>query len=420
MISLNPIGARARSFFQSDLSLRVFSALLAVVVWMAVTLTIAPSTVVTVRDVPVQIDLKGTATGELGLAVIAGGEQTVNVTVSGKKHIVGALSRENFSAYVVLDSVVAPGVYDLKVYLQKSGDFEIVSLSRTSVAVTFDRVVSRTFDIAPPAVGFAVPDGFLIKAPVLSLAQVTVTGPQDVVQRIAAVRPVITAAGVRSETVEETALLAAYDSEGRPVESEFVQFSQSQIKVTVPVLKKDVVGLQIGFLGAPDGFDESTLRYELSHTTLSIAGPEGLVDNLSYLSLGFIDLTLVRPGAAPIALSLSMPAGVDSLEAFTEVEVALELGGYAEKTLRLRDIRLINVPDNIEARAAQGIDVTVVGPEKIIAALAAKDIAASIDLSGQRPSAAGVKLPIEFKILGQTSVWVFGSHEAAVSLTAKS
>ena len=129
--------------FKDKRVLFIISLAASFVLWLVVSLVIRPTGEVVVPGVGVNVNVQSGVLAELGLSAIEGGETTVNVTISGSRSVIGGVSAEDISVSPSLSGVSGAGTYtlNLKAVKNSSKDFEIVSISPSTMDIKFDKYI---------------------------------------------------------------------------------------------------------------------------------------------------------------------------------------------------------------------------------------------------------------------------------------
>jgi len=92
---LKSLKNRILNGFKNNLSLAICSVVIAIIAWLVISMTIYPSIPKTILDVPLDIDISGTAAAENGLSLISCDVESVDVKILGNRTEVGNLSSES-------------------------------------------------------------------------------------------------------------------------------------------------------------------------------------------------------------------------------------------------------------------------------------------------------------------------------------
>ena len=95
--------------FDNDFFVKILSVLAAVIGWFLVALIVNPNVEATIHNVPVRVAVEQSTAQQMGLDVVGGGDQTISISVKGKRYQVGALTVDDFSAVAYPTSVSTTG-----------------------------------------------------------------------------------------------------------------------------------------------------------------------------------------------------------------------------------------------------------------------------------------------------------------------
>ncbi len=109
----------------------------------------------------------------------------------------------------------------------------IIDYSPREVQVRMERLVSRTFPINLNVTGEPVL-GFRAEAPTLEVSEVTITGPESTVERVAEVQATYDISSARN-TFQRSVVLQAVDASGRVVTD--VELIPERVSVTQPIIQ---------------------------------------------------------------------------------------------------------------------------------------------------------------------------------------
>ena len=248
----------------------IFAFVVAIITWFVVAFTVSPEINGKLTQVPVNIDIQSTSIGRLGLDVVDGEDSTVDVWVTGERYVVGSLTADDVIATASLAGVTGAGSYDLKIQVSKrdnSQAFEIISNKPETVRVTFDRLSTQTLSLDVDVSGVVVPDGYMMEQPYANPSEITITGPENDVSRVAkcVVRVEVDETLRESKVVEGQVTLL--DKEGNAIENSAITMSEEDetVEVTIPILKMKELPVKLDFLHMPSGFPIDSLTYTLSN-----------------------------------------------------------------------------------------------------------------------------------------------------------
>ncbi len=411
---------KAKTIFHNEWLLRFVAVFIAILVWIIVNVTVSPNTTVVIYNVPVSIDLFGTATAELGLDVISADTQYVSVTVNGNRQVVGGLTAEDIDVHTVLNNVVAAGTHEVGLYaepLSGHGEFEIININPSVLYVKFDRTVSRAFTVETTVSGVSVPDGYLAKSPVLDNSEITITGPEGEVNKIDTVELVAEFSGEFTSSATTTAPIILKDNLGNEIAQDNFTISATEVAVTVPVLQKAVISLEVSYNNIPSSLNIDELPVTLGSTTIEVAGPAESIANTDSLNIGYIDLSKVSGGEI-FTFDVILPAGYDNLSNISQV-TALVSQNLVTESFRVSNINIINRPTNRDVTLLTNsiADVIIVGDEDVLEEIESGDIVAEVDLSGITLSSGENIVNAKIMINGYDNVWYNGEYTVSIRVS---
>ena len=379
---------------------------------------VSPETDETIYDVPVSVTLYDTAAERMGLQAVEGTEQTVSVKVHGNRRKLSALTADDIALSASLSNVNGPGAFELPVTGENvSGvEFEIVSISPSTINVRFDRLVSKTFTIELDLEGVNTGDGFMREDAVLSPTEVTVTGPQEEIENIASCRVGVSVDDTLTQTlIIRDQKIHLLDSDGNELDSDTVTFDAESVSVTIPVLQVKELPVRLSFINMPEYLSESTLRYTLSNTSILIAGPPSLVNSYSQISVGYVDVKNMTPTSSYL-FDVNLPTGFVNMENIRTVSVKFEMSDYVSKTFDVSDIRVVNKPADYDVSVTTKVidSVTVYGPKSVLESMTSNDIVAEIDISGQSVSLGQYRYPVSIYVPAKNKVWACGEYTVMI------
>lgn len=396
----------------------VFSLVLAIIFWAVVSFVINDEFTLTIRDVP--ITFTNSALENQGLSVVEKSEETVNVRVTGKRADVAKLGPEDVVVTPNYANVTGSGTYEVSLTAARANtniNFTIASISTSNVTLRVDFPYTHEFTVVSEIESPQVPEGYVVAPITMSPSKINVTGPRAEVDQVENVVVRYAFSGEVTSTSPITCDVVLLDGSGREIQNENLVLDANQVEVSVPVLKKATLPLQIEFINQPEGFDLATLEYTMNYEDIEIAAHEQTVENLTPRTVGYIDMTNLEPGQT-FEFPVLLPNGYLNIDNINAVTVTFSSQGFTSRKFRVTTIRLENVPANynitIETSAIN--DVAVIGPEDEVNALLPTSVIAIADISLLNIQSGEYRVPVKFVIPSSNSVWAAGSYEILISV----
>lgn len=393
------------------------------ILWLTVSMVLRPTGEIVVSGVGVNVNVQSGILGELGLSAIEGGEGTVNVTISGSRSVIGGVSAEDISVSPSLSGVSGAGTYELELRASNnsSKDFEITSISPSTIVVKFDKYVDKTVDLKYVITGeYNIPDEFVQEEIYTDPSEVIVTGPESDLAVIDGAIVEVILSGDYSETIAAVGEITLVDRDGNPV-----KYNEDEISINVevatvylPVHKTSVLPITFDYTNIPEYFDISNIKYSLSVSEIVAEGEDSIIDRYSDLFVGYIDVRFISLDNPSASFRIKLPDGLTMQNHNDSVDIEFDLDGYVESTFNATQINIINVPKGYAVTSnAKRVSVTLIGPEEIINGITADDIVVQIDLSTREITQTGqYRLTAEVFLPGGQNAWAIGTYSITVTV----
>lgn len=399
--------------------LMIFSLVLSIICWATVVLTISPETTRVIDNVPVSVNSDNAVYQALGLDIVDKSEILVSVTVSGTRSVIGSLDTGSITVTPNLSNVTAAGSYELALTASKNNqlqDYTIESVEPSYATLRFDTAVSKKMPVTGEVVGLTAADGLVVEKTSVSPSEVSVTGPEQEVERVASVVARVEVNATLSETLKQTVKLVARDADGNDITSSSLRLDPDTADVTVPILKQGTLPLDIEFTNVPDGFDTSSLRYTLSRDEIPIAASASVIDNLKTKIVGYVDLAAFKLGET-YTFDVQLSSGTVNLDNVTEVTVTFQGDYVSSKKVNVSDIRVENAPSNytVTVKTKQINSVSVIGLSDDVEEVLAGSVVAIVDMNTLGGIESGeFNVPVSFVVTSNSTTWVAGSYTVVV------
>lgn len=414
-----------QELFDNNVFVRIFAVVVAIVAWFAVSISQTPERNRTIVNVPVSINYEGSIPQTLGLQRIGDTEFTVTVYVTGKNSKVQKLTADDFIATVSLNNVNQAKEYTLPIEVTKKtedADYRINSWSNTELTLTFDKIVTKqlTLEISTPKLSAA--DDYILEKPYADTENFTVSGPQNVVNRIDRCVMVLDNEGELTDSLTVTGTPTLLDKNGAAVTSEYLSVEPGDVEVTVPVYRTKKLTLEPQFVNVPKGFPLDKLRYTLSQNAIMVAAANDIVDNQDSVILGPIDFRTVDIGKE-MTLDVTLPAGFLNTENVTSVTITFPTYGLTSKTFSVPRNNFVfeNMPSGFEAELTinQLENVKIVGDSTVLNSMTSDDLVASIDLSQVTAKKGQYTVPVRVYSQNRVLAWAVGEYTTVITLREK-
>ncbi|MCD7774235.1 MAG: hypothetical protein LUH40_01465 [Clostridiales bacterium] len=167
----------------------LLSLVVAFAVWVAVAMYKSPEESYTIYNVPITIDTENSIVSQKGFTNFWQSAEQIDVTVTGPRYMVTALTADDITVTAVLNTVDSAGISELtlRVSLVESNDeITISSMSKTSIEVYFDVEMTMEFNITidDSTITEHIAEGYNYENSALTLTTVELKGPETEINKI--------------------------------------------------------------------------------------------------------------------------------------------------------------------------------------------------------------------------------------------
>ncbi|MEG0617528.1 MAG: CdaR family protein [Oscillospiraceae bacterium] len=411
-----------KTLFQNKRFNIVLSLVLAVATWVAVALYIDPEKTKTIDKVPVDFSYNSPSYTGQNLDIIAKPNMYVNITVEGDGYVVDSLHAEDFTVYPSYTQVKGAGKYELMLNSKTMGSqaFKVMAISPEFVEVQFDKVVSKKFPVTVLATGIETEIGYFMDQPLAAPAEVTLTGPEAQMANVSKVVANVMLVEKRKDSVITNAPLEIQDKDGNVITGSNITMDAEQIEARIPILEEREIPIKIGFVGAPTGFDTSSLKMELSNDVIRVAGQTKLWDTFKELDAGYVDLTKFEIDGE-YTFPITLPDGFINMDKLLSVTATFDTQGLVTKPITVTDIRVsgatpigltLKVPNNAKIK-----NVVLVGPKDEIDEITPQSVVAQMNAQDVSLSNAKQNVPVQILIPSSSKIFAIGSYTVLCDTT---
>lgn len=372
----------------NNLSLKILSAVCAIIIWIIIVNVYDPSTSVTVSGVEVQlVNTESLTEKEYAYDVVDGSK--ISVYISGPRSIVTDIKAKDIVATADLSNVTVFSDYvDIDVKVVKDGvsasSIEIAPKT-TAIRLKIENRVTKTFNIDTELVGTPA-DGYVIGGQQISPSSVKVTGTSSVVDSISSVKVSYDVSGA-TMNISDAAPIKIYDSQGTEIVDDRIELSKTAVDIKVNVLMTKTVPVTYKTKGTPaDGYGVSGIDQAVTEAV--IAGTEDALRDVNSIDVpdSAIDVSgLNADKIFHVRLSSYLPGNITVMsEGVVNVIVRIYPVSEREISVPVTGIVLSNLPQgyNISFGDVTAVNITVTGEQSVLTALTVTGIIPTIDLSG--------------------------------------
>ncbi len=424
--------------------LMVFCLIISVILWAAVKINYSAETTRTISDV--KITVVNSTDGSDLVPFVGADELYAEVVVSGKAYNINsyALTKDDIVVEAAGSYIDSAGykVLNLTVKPSETGglaDFEIASVSPSTISVYYDRKITETFDVEARITneleGLAEGE-FTVGQPVPSMSTVDVTGPATILNKMTKVY--FDGSVIEDELpLTQAKVIPAdisYELESKRYEQyltcDSINDESNPATVTIPVYVTKSVPTQVKFINQPAFFTENPPKVKITPSELKITYNPAESKEYEFISVGTVDfrslLNTVNTFTFEVDEKLKN-SGTDT--SFGEFKVTVDMSSMSKKTFDITGgkVILLNQVEgfsySVDTSRSNFDSVVVVGPKKSLDKITADDIQVEINVSSLSVRARGTQ-SIEVSNISIVNeeikdCWIYGKYNAVIGVTAQ-
>ena len=371
----------------------------AILLWGYVLMTQNPPRVKTVTDVTVSIEgeadlttRKLTLRGDRAALL-----EDVSVRVRTELTSYADISADDITASINLSRITSTGKHTVRIHA-KSSSGDVVSVSPSEIEVEIDTLTTRNIPIEIHEEG-ELPEGYWAGDVQLDSATVLLEGPGTDLAKIVKAVGTIDLTN-RTESLNQSIMLALYDKEGNVVESSILFGGMPTVVAKQEILPSklvpiDVDGAIIGREELPENFEIASYGTSLESTLVRIVGDADVIQKIESLSLEPVDVTGCTESIQQ-ELAINVPEGVRIIGADSvNLQVTIR-----EKTAVLEltelPIEIVGLARKQTATLSQELaNVTFSGRVSLLAGITRGDVKVYADVTGLAAGTHDVKLALQ-------------------------
>lgn len=377
------IGAFLGNLLHNNNFLKILSVILALFVWTYILYIVNPVNEAVFDKVEVDLAFEGSVPDRNGyMYLMTDPNLTVNVTVSGSRSELIALSKDDIKATLNMDSVISEGTYNINVSVSTGNkNLTVTDVYPKNFTIEFAAENTREIPVQLLASG-VLPSGYEVDGQTVSPQTITVTGPAKTVETISKAYITVPLTNVK-ENISGSYDVSLVNEAGENVDRRYLTLSDTSVDALLNVYYRKALPATVEITNPYGGVEESSLiSVTLDTPYITATGPEKVLSAMERLTVGEIDTSKITKNGT-ITLSLPTIEGVTFDKQEVTATVNIE-SGVTTKTLTFHaaNITCINVPSGKIAQLdAERITVRIRGKSDNLRKLTTETLKCQIDIS---------------------------------------
>ena len=276
------MGKKAVEIVSRNLALKIFSLILAILLWFYIQIVQNPEVSYEIFEVPISISGEANINSEGYVLSRIMKSMRVNVTVSAKRSMIHMIDTADFTAVIDVSQCDDTGEFDLPIKVRSSdSEITVVNKSPSEIPVYIDRITTIKKPVKVAYNGTLDPNYCMDKNNIVfEPSEVSIKVPELLKDTVDCLEVAVDMTGAKSDISAEFKGVLI-DENGDMVTDKNISSSIDKVSVTVPVFRRKTLPIRI--IKAPVSGE-----YKLSADTIEIAGPEDVVSKLNYIE-GYVE-----------------------------------------------------------------------------------------------------------------------------------
>jgi YbbR domain-containing protein len=401
---------QVKGILNKDITLKIISGLIAVILWLYVVDIQNPETETTLKDIPVNI-IGTEAIAESGLFILSDSNQTVSLKVKGRRKTLAGLSEQSFKAVADLRGLSRTGEHSVPIQVEPSIEgVTILEKKPYYATVKLDKMmeIQKTINVITKG---EVKEPYVALDPQITPNVVTLRGPSSIISTIGSLRVSVDISGQNKDIVTKQKY-EIYNKNEEKINSSYITKDVETVQIVYPILKSKQVPV-VPQLAGSVAENYVIAKTEVFPSTVKIAGKSEVIDSISQIFTEPVTINRIEKDVE-VDVPIHVTEGLKLVEPVNTVKIKIDVERQILRTLTVQNIRVDNVPENLSYKLiTKQLEVTLKGIESNINILRSSDIYAAIDIKnlgeGQH------EVPVDIKVF--SDVQVVGSHVVTVKLS---
>ena len=346
---------------------------------------------------------------------------TMDLTVSGGRRQVAALSRENMRVTVNLDSINHAGVqnvtYSSITSTGKRFAQSMIEMRTPNMAtVNIKELNRKAVDVRCDLVG-NLADGYTAGELILSHEMLELQGQAVDINPVSYVKVTLDIGDQATESVTQDLEFRYYDARDQLVTNPNIRPVVETIQATLPVFVTKELPLVVDFKEA-DGLKKANLNYEIKPSTIVVSGDASKLKNVKDIVLGEFDLMdLLGSDARSHTYPIIIPDGCQNLSGVTRATLEIDFKDMARSQITAEQIQFLNIPEGKTAESlTDALTVNVFGTAADVAGVSGEHLMIQVDLTNYAAASGTYTVPAAVVEMAPGDIGITGTYHVQVTI----
>ena len=385
-------------FKEHNILLKIASLLIAISLWSFVVVSENPAK--TVKFSGQTVELLGTEQLDArGLMLVVDGDAKVDVSATGKTKDIVNLTAADVHASVDFSDIQEPSTY----YMQPSitvPKAESISCKPQRLQFKVEKITTKQVPVRVTTMN-DLPSDQRVDKLTPTQSRVTVRGAESMVSTVEYALLTVDLKEI-SKNMVQTCKVRLYTADDALLDSPYVSAGEDTMDVTVGLNHVVSVPLSVSLISSSElSKDMVTARVEPE--TIRVYGTKDVVNSLTNLSLGSIDLAAVKNDGEEFTFRIKLPTGVKLVDGEPEnAKVKLTMKDDVTRTVSVSSISLNDTSSEEHKLGVtlltSTLNVQIQGKAQLVAGIVPTDIHAEAKFDSAQLGAGTHSVPVQVTV----------------------
>ena len=398
----------------------ILSIIIAIIFWLYVDYETNDTYTTWISNIPVTFDGEDTLESRGLMIIHEDSQETLSIQVSGKRATIMKLDKSNITVTVKTSQITGAGEQELEYTISypatvTESSITLVDKSSDTISVTVMAETTKTVPVTATFTG-NVMTGYYASEIVCSPEEITVSGPEEIVELVSSALVTISDVDV-TESISAEYSFTLLDEDGIEVDDSSLTCSTDTIAIVMNVGEMKTVPLSVTILEG-GGATEDDVTIEIEPESISVAGDSTSLAELESIDLGTIDLSEILTSST-YTKEITLPATLENLSGVSEATVTVTVNDLAIKNLTVTQFTILNQPDAYTVDlVTENLSVTLRGDADALEEVTAEDVTVSVDLSeiDFTTGSGTVTVEAEIVVASDENIGAVGSYSVVVDI----
>lgn len=375
----------------------LISFVVALAVWTYVVTVVSPNSDKNFENIPVVTQGEALLL-DRGLMITHTDISAAALHLEGSRMDLNKLSSSNISLTLDVSKIYEAGTHNLAYNIGYPSDvasnaFTVLSKTPGAVQVVVEERISKTVPLEIQYNGALAQDFVADKENIeLDVEGISIAGPKSAMDQITKAVISLDLEG-RNESLSDQFTYTLCNDAGEPVDAQMVVADVAEVNLTLRIVRVKEITLTLNVTDG-GGATAQTSTITIDPPTILISGGDALLEGLDSLELGAVDLGEIAADTQ-LTFPIKLPEGITNETGVAEATVSISFPELATKTLTVKNITAINVPQGIDVSViTKALEITVRGPKEKVEKLTDADVLVTVDFTATETGTVKLKAQI--------------------------